>query len=93
MVQDSVIVSQNALETWFSRYLVKASSSSEKMSTTFELDRFPSPHTATISEILCSHDCLDPGKAHNMKRISQVLQPLSYVDLWLILHNTRSPMI
>jgi hypothetical protein len=39
---------------------------------------FPAPQTTVMSDILCKHDHLDPAKASNMKRISQV--GLFFVD-------------
>ena len=65
-VQDSIIVSQQALEAWLSTHCIATA--------------LPAPETDTttsrsvdisISDILCEHNNLDP-KAQKMKRINLV---------------------
>ena len=69
--QNSVIVSQQALEAWVFRHLVKDKDKSTG-TTVCTSQEFPAPQTAVMSDILCKHNHLDSAKATNMKRISQV---------------------
>lgn len=78
-VQDSVIVSQQALETWLSTYCIATALPASEMDTTTCNDTGQSHNSGTvaisISDILCEHNNLDPTKAQKMKRINLVCIP------------------
>lgn len=78
-----MIVSQQALEAWILRHLVKPSQD-KSLETAATSQEFPAPQTAVMSDILCQHNYLDPTKGTNMKRISQVGLSLCYFVCLLI---------
>lgn len=69
--QDSVIVSQQALEAWMVKYLIKPTED-QSMTTRMSPADHPAPQIIVLSDILCAHICLDPAKAGSMKRIRRV---------------------
>ncbi|KAF8798163.1 cysteine proteinase [Phlegmacium glaucopus] len=71
---DSIIVSQQALETWLSTHCIATALPASEMHQTTD-DKTGSSHNSrsvdiTISDILCEHNYLDPTKAQKMKRIN-----------------------
>lgn len=70
--QDSVIVSQQALEEWVDKYLVKPTEDQSTATGISEVVEHSSPQTIVMSDIICMHNRLDPAKAGSMKRISRV---------------------
>jgi hypothetical protein len=87
--QDFVIVSQQALEAWTSRHLVKSSQDKLSITAAGASQGFPTPQTTVMSDILCEHNRLDPMKATNMKRISQVGLPLHSCMFTHLVNNLR----
>lgn len=74
-MQDSIIVSQQALEAWLSTHCITTALPSSETGMTTDNDTGPSNSRSvdiTISDILCEHNYLDPTKAQKMKRISLV---------------------
>jgi ubiquitin carboxyl-terminal hydrolase 48 len=78
-IQDSIIVSQQALEAWLSTHCIAAALPASETDTTTNNDTGSSHNShsvdITISDILCEHNYLDPTKAHKMKRINLVCIP------------------
>lgn len=80
-IQDSIIVSQQALEAWLSAHCLTAAllPSETDMPTNDDGPTHKSRSVEiTISDILCEHNYLDPTKAQKMKRINIVC--ISIVD-------------
>lgn len=87
-IQESIIVSQQALETWLSTYCIAtALPTSEKDTTYNDTGQGHNSRSVdiSISDILCEHNNLDPTKAQKMKRINLVCIPrLSAVGFAII---------
>ncbi|KAH7929713.1 cysteine proteinase [Leucogyrophana mollusca] len=74
--EDCVVVSRQALEAWIMKHLTKhkgVKSDSKDASDNAEVEE--------VSDILCSHDGLDPQKANNMKRISSLSHQMIEADV------------
>lgn len=78
-VQDSIIVSQQALEAWLSTYCIATALPASETDTTTYNDTGQGHNSRSvdisISDILCEHNNLDPTKAQKMKRINLVCIP------------------
>lgn len=78
-VQDSIIVSQQALEAWLSTHCIAAALPVSETDTTTSSDTGQGHNSRSvdisISDILCEHNNLDPTKVQKMKRINLVCIP------------------
>ena len=79
--QDGIVLSRQALMSWLSRHVTKPKPKKMSSPATEVAPKEPSPGAngeglsvcpLTSSDIMCSHEKLDPGKAGDMKVIKDV---------------------
>lgn len=75
VLQDCVIVSKNALDTWLTKHAMQDAATSfagnQKVNGNGK-GKAPESTLLSVSEIACPHGLLDPEKAPGMKRITSV---------------------